>query len=244
MPINSVAGPLAWSDAIRAHMRLSIAAICAAAPFAVAAPEGLGFTSQVTPSLITAYTRQFGVNARQRLASWVDFARGQKTLPQITQRLAAAGTDIDALRAVNAFFNRIPWLADFAHWGAEEYWATPAELSASNGGDCEDYSIAKYFLLKELGVPIERLRITYVKAVTINQAHMVLAYYTSPGADPLILDNLERDVRPASERSDLVPVYSFNDDDIVLVRDAQKASSFQIRAWRELLQKLEAEARL
>ena len=115
---------------------------------------------------------------------------------------------------------------------------------ASNGGDCEDYSIAKYFLLKEFGVPVERLRITYVKAVKLNQAHMVLAYYAAPGSEPLILDNLEDRVRPASDRSDLVPVYSFNDDDVVLVRDSRKSNPLQIRAWRDLLQKLEAEARL
>jgi predicted transglutaminase-like cysteine proteinase len=117
-------------------------------------------------------------------------------------------------------------------------------MSASNGGDCEDYVIAKYFLLKELGIPVERLRITYVKAISINQAHMVLAYYPSPGADPLILDNLEDGVRPASERDDLVPVYSFNDEDIVVVRDALKYNPLQIRAWSDLQKKLQAETRI
>ena len=121
---------------------------------------------------------------------------------------------------------------------------TPAEMSASNGGDCEDYAISKYFLLKELGVPVERLRITYVKAISINQPHMVLAYYPSPGAEPLILDNLEDGVRPASERKDLVPVYSFNDEDDVIARDARKSNPLQIRAWHDLQKRLEAEARL
>ncbi len=225
--------------------RLFLIAFASVAVIATAAIGTLGFTTQVTQNLIAAYTKQFGGAARQRLESWVAFGRSQKVSPRVARLIeSAAGPDIDALRLVNEFFNRIPWLTDIAHWGVEDYWATPAEMSASNGGDCEDFSIAKYFLLKELGVPIERLRVTYVKAVKINQAHMVLAYYASPGADPLILDNLETEVRPASQRSDLVPVYSFNDDDVVIVRDARKASSMQIRAWRDLIDKLQTESRL
>ena len=94
-------------------------------------------------------------------------------------------------------------------------------------------------------MPIQRLRITYVKAVRLNQAHMVLAYYPEPNAVPLILDNLEDGVKPASERDDLVPVYSFNDEDVLIVRkgqrDASAGSSSQIRLWRALLDKLEKE---
>jgi predicted transglutaminase-like cysteine proteinase len=217
---------------------------CAIAGLAAAASAELGFTSQVTQGLIGSYTRQFGSAARERMGSWVDFARAQKSAPRVARLLQSAGAELEALQTANSFFNRIPFLTDAEHWSAEDYWATPAETVASNGGDCEDYSIAKYFLLKEFGVPIERLRITYVKAVKLNQAHMVLAYYAAPGAEPLILDNLEDRVRPASDRSDLVPVYSFNDEDVVLVRDAKKTNPLQIRAWRDLLQKLEAEARL
>ncbi len=217
---------------------------CILAGDAVSLPAGLGFTTQVTPGLVGAYVRQFGNAARERLGSWVDFARIEKAAPRVARLLEPGGAEGGALQSVNAHFNRLPFLTDAAHWGIEDYWATPAEMSASNGGDCEDYSIAKYFLLKELGVPIERLRITYVKALKINQAHMVLAYYPSPEAEPLILDNLEGGVRRASERPDLQPVYSFNDEDVVIVRDARKANPLQIRAWRALIEKLEAEAQL
>ena len=77
---------------------------------------------------------------------------------------------------------------------------------------------------------------------------MVPACYPAPGAEPLILDNLDDRVRPASERSDLVPVYSFNDEDLLLARpnrpDASAGSALQIRSWRNLLDKLEKELRL
>jgi hypothetical protein len=51
-------------------------------------------------------------------------------------------------------------------------------------------------------------------------------------------------VRPASQRTDLVPVYSFNDDDVVMVQGNQKSSSLQIRAWQGVIERLEREARL
>lgn len=224
--------------------RALVAALCVVAGLAAAGVSDLGFTTQVTPGLIGSYGRLFGSAVRERIAAWVEFGRGQKSAPRMAGLLGASGAELEALQVVNSYFNRIPFLADAVHWSAEDYWATPAEMVASNGGDCEDYSIAKYFLLKEAGVPIERLRITYVKALKLNQAHMVLAYYSAPGSEPLILDNLEDRVRPASDRPDLVPVYSFNDDDVVLVRDSRKANPRQIRAWRDLLAKLEAETRL
>jgi len=225
----------------RAHVILA----CALAGLAMAAAGELGFTSQVTSGAIASYSRQFGSAARERIGRWVGFARTEKSASRVTRLLqSAAGGELEALQSANSFFNRIPFISDTEHWSAEDYWATPAETVASNGGDCEDYSIAKYFLLKEFGVPVERLRITYVKALKLNQAHMVLAYYAAPGSEPLILDNLEDRVRPASDRSDLVQVYSFNDDDVILVRDSKKSNPLQISAWRDLLQKLEAEARL
>ena len=139
--------------------------------------------------------------------------------------------------------NRIAFVDDAVHWGEEDYWATPAESVGSNGADCEDFSIAKYFLLKELGVPIARLRLTYVKSVKLNQAHMVLAYYARPDAEPLVLDNLEDRVRPASQRPDLMPVYSFNDEEVWVEMRGRSGSPQQIRNWSALIERLERERR-
>ena len=218
----------------------SLALFAFALSTVLAATQGLGFSRSVTPGLVAHYAARFGPDGRARIGSWREFVRANASARQ-----ERAGSEQELLASVNVFFNRLPFVADVAHWGAEDYWASPAESVASNGADCEDFSIAKYFALKELGVPIGRLRITYVKAVRLNQAHMVLAYYPAPGAVPLILDNLENAVRPASERADLIPVYSFNDDDLVLVRQGQAGASAgsasQIRLWRALLDKLERE---
>jgi len=219
-----------------------IALVAIAASVVLAATQGLGFSRSVTPGLMEHYAAKFGPDSRMRLGRWQEFVRAVAA-----EQRQRTGNDLELLGAVNLYFNRLPFVADLAHWGVEDYWASPAEAVASNGADCEDFSIAKYFALKELGVPIERLRITYVKAVRLNQAHMVLAYYPAPGAVPLILDNLEDEVRPAAERADLIPVYSFNDEDVILVRQGQagasSGSSSQIRLWRGLLDKLENELR-
>jgi predicted transglutaminase-like cysteine proteinase len=191
-----------------------------------------GSTVNVSERLVAQLTARFGPEARPRIAAWQQFAR---------ERRAATQPEPALLASVNAFFNRMPFVSDIAHWGNDDYWATPAEALASNGADCEDYSVSKYLLLKELGVPISKLRITYVTSTRLREPHMVLAYYATPDADPLVLDNLEATVRPASQRPDLTPVYSFNDDE-VFVR-GKTGSPLQIRKWRELLEKLEREAR-
>ena len=196
--------------------------------------EGLGYTTSVSERLTERLASRFGTRTRERIGGWKSFA-------------AASGTPHAfpaGLPAVNAFFNRVPFIDDLPHWGREDYWATPSEMMASNGADCEDFSIAKYFMLRELGVPARQLRITYVTSTRLTQPHMVLAYYATPDAEPLILDNLEVQVLPASRRPDLTPVYSFNDDEIWLPQRGSAGSATQIRKWRALLENLEQEARL
>jgi predicted transglutaminase-like cysteine proteinase len=194
----------------------------------------LGFSSAVSERLMDAYTRRFGPAAKARLEAWKRYA---------VQHRGAAFPVEDLLLDVNRTLNRIRFVDDMAHWGEADYWATPAESVASNGGDCEDFAIAKYFLLKELGIPIARLRMTYVKATRLNQAHMVLAYYPRPDAEPLVLDNLEDAVRPASQRTDLIPVYSFNDEEVWIETRGRSGSPTQIRNWNLLMERLERELR-
>ena len=217
-----------------------VAGVALASVLCFAAVE-LGFSTTVTPGLIANLINRFGNSAKQRVGAWTDFVQKQRGTK--AQR-PLPDSESAPLTAVNAFVNAVPFFEDQQHWGQLDYWATPAETYGSHGGDCEDFAIAKYFLLKELGVPVERLRITYVRAIKLNQPHMVLAYYASPGSEPLILDNLERGIRPASARTDLVPVFSFNDEDVVIIQGNRKGSSSQIRAWQGLIDRLERESTL
>lgn len=166
--------------------------------------------------------------ARQRFEEWQALIADSQDLPEK-----------DKLEAVNKFFNsNVQFIDDIMLWGKEDYWATPVEMLAIGAGDCEDYSIAKYFTLKALGVNEDKLRITYVKAVEIGQAHMVLTYYETNRAVPLVLDNLITDIEPASRRGDLVPVYSFNGAGLWLAKsrgEGQRVGdSSRLSLWQDL----------
>ena len=159
---------------------------------------------------------------------------------------AAALDEEGQLAAVNGFFNRrIVFREDIQAWGQADHWASPLEALDKGYGDCEDYAIAKYFSLVALGVPVQRLRLVYVRAQvgSDSQAHMVLAYYAQPGAEPQILDNLVTSVRPASRRPDLTPVFSFNGEGLWQGVGTQSAGDPQARLsrWREVLAKARAE---
>ena len=170
--------------------------------------------------------------AKGRIEAWDELIRASEGLPENEQ-----------LAAVNRFFNRqYRFSDDIRNWRQNDYWATPVEALVKGAGDCEDYSIAKYFTLRRLGIPSEKLRITYVKALNYNQAHMVLAYYASPTAEPLVLDNLINDIRPASQRNDLLPVYAFNAEGLYLPgSNTRKSDSKKLSRWQDILKKMRAE---
>ncbi|MGQ8365245.1 transglutaminase-like cysteine peptidase [Glaciecola sp. 1036] len=130
-----------------------------------------------------------------------------------------AATIEDKLFEVNRFFNKVNFVDDFSHWGQQDYWATPIEFLGTYAGDCEDFAIAKYFTLVSMGVPKEKLRLMYVTATRpVRQPHMVLAYYDKANSIPLVLDNINKQILPASKRRDLIPIYSFNGDGLWLAK--------------------------
>jgi len=124
----------------------------------------------------------------------------------------------EQMKAVNDFFNQLLFTDDTVVWRKEDYWATPVEFLGEGAGDCEDFTIAKYYTLVEMGFPAKKLRLMYVKAVTLNQHHMVLTYYKRRGAQPLVMDNIDPVIKPARKRKDLLPVYSFNADNLWLAK--------------------------
>ncbi len=162
---------------------------------------------------------------------------------------AQAQGDIARLQAINDFFNRrIVFRDDLEVWGQIDYWASPFEMLGKGAGDCEDFALAKYFSLRAVGVAANKLRLVYVRAQLGGpggpvQAHMVLAYYAQPESEPLIVDNLISELRPASRRPDLTPVFSFNADGLWQGTGAQPAGDplARLSRWRDVLAKARAE---
>jgi predicted transglutaminase-like cysteine proteinase len=175
----------------------------------LAVGESYEFT--LTESQLTAVEAKYGQPARKRMATWMELMSGNKQK-----------SDQEKLALVNDFFNQILWVSDLQHWGVPDYWETPIEMLGKGAGDCEDFAISKYFTLLALGVPVDKLKITYVKARNAgpeNAAHMVLTYYSSPAAMPVVLDNLIGEIKPADKRPDLTPVYSFNGEGLWLAKE-------------------------
>jgi predicted transglutaminase-like cysteine proteinase len=149
--------------------------------------------------------------------------------------------------AINEFYNRrLLYRDDMEIWGETDYWASPLESLGRGMGDCEDFAIAKYFTLTAMGVQHRQLRLVYVRATLGGpggpvQPHMVLAYYPQPSAEPLVLDNLITELRPASRRPDLSPVFSFNAEGLwegvgaVSVQGAGPGE--RLSRWRDALTK-------
>ncbi len=175
---------------------------------------------------IDAVSATYGPRAGKRVSTWrAEMSR----YSNLSER--------DQLTQVNRFFNQLYFVDDIKLWGKKDYWATPLEFLGSNAGDCEDFTIAKYFSLLELGVSDKKLRLVYVKAITLNQFHMVLAYYSTPNAEPLILDNINGEIKPASTRRDLLPIYSFNGKNLWLMKtkNGQLAGdSSRLSLWNDL----------
>ncbi len=179
---------------------------------------------------------RYGVAARQQIEEW--------------QALLLSARDLDErekLEEVNDFFNlRLRFTDDLELWQLPDYWATPLETLGRGAGDCEDFSIAKYMTLKALGVDPARMRLIYVRArvggpaSSVIQAHMVVGYYPSPTDEPLVLDNLIGEIRPASRRPDLFPVFSFNGEGL-WVGGAERSSADpteRLSRWRDLLARM------
>lgn len=195
------------------------------------APIITGESFHLSPEFLNKAELKYGKDARALLIAWEEI---------ITRN--SGRSDQEKLKLVNDFFNQMEFVDDITHWGQKDYWATPVEFLGTRGGDCEDFSIAKYFTLKAMGVEEEKLNLTYVQALNYKVHHMVLTYYTTPDAEPLVLDNLVGEIKSGSQRTDLIPIYSFNGTGLWLAKQRGRGnlagSSSRLQRWQDLIQRM------
>ncbi|MCD4758089.1 MAG: transglutaminase-like cysteine peptidase [Arcobacteraceae bacterium] len=179
--------------------------------------------------------KKYGVKAKKRVLLWdqmLQSAKGKNTL--------------EKLKIVNDFFNQITYKRDSVHWKQNDYWASPFEFLGTGAGDCEDYAIAKYFALRQLGIPDEKLKITYVTLKRSNtkfeEAHMVLNYYHKTNKPPIVLDNINKKLKLATARTDLSPVYSFNAAGLWKAQNKGRtevsAGSNNLKNWKSMMERI------
>lgn len=188
----------------------------------------------VSERLIQRIERENGPQAAARVSHWFALIEQGKS-----------ASDPERLRLANNFFNDARFTTDMEVWQQQDYWATPIEFLIKDAGDCEEFAIAKYFTLSRMGIAEDALRITYVRAQTLHQPHMALAWYPALDAEPLILDNLEPRILPAGERPDLTPVYSFNGTDLWLANSRREqvhsGDAATLSHWQQLRERLARE---
>jgi predicted transglutaminase-like cysteine proteinase len=114
----------------------------------------------------------------------------------------------EQLVAVNNYMNARPYVADDKNWGIEDYWATPGEFLVRSG-DCEDFAVAKFLSLKQLGWTDDELRIAAVKDRKLGVGHAVLVAYF--GGKVWLLDNQLEHVTDLDTVRHYEPVYSINE---------------------------------
>lgn len=186
-----------------------------------------------SPTFFEDVQQRYGEDAVSRFTSWRDL---------IVE--GSSESDWDRIHLANQFFNRqVAYRSDQEHWGKTDYWATPVETLGTGAGDCEDYALAKYFTLRAMGVADDKLRLMYVRALSINEPHMVLVYFETPEAMPYVLDNMVNDIQLAQYRTDLRPIYSFNASGLWLAKanglGRRVKDSRGISNWTAVLEKIE-----
>jgi predicted transglutaminase-like cysteine proteinase len=198
------------------------------------AANDTGAPATPAPARKDEWTRPQGTDAKVHLFGTVEFRSKLKEMPQwdrvIAEERKKPGLDhpvglaaswpevrtklkgqklLEQLNSVNRFFNRYPYRLDEEIYGVRDYWATPAEFM-KNSGDCEDYSIIKYYALKQLGVDPDSMRIVVLTDVIRNLAHADVAVYYE--GDAYVLDNLSNLVLPHTRLTHYRPQFSVNEN--------------------------------
>lgn len=109
------------------------------------------------------------------------------------------------LKYVNNYFNQFTHMKDIKLWKKAEYWASYKEFLSVGAGDNEDFAIAKYFTLINMGVPKEKLKISFIRVSNKNSSrnHIVLLYYHKKSSVPVVLDNTTPKLLLLSKRVDV-----------------------------------------
>lgn len=141
---------------------------------------------------------------------------------------------IRKLSHINAFYNKIMPVLDQTQYKIGDHWATRKEFLIQGKGDCEDYVIAKYFTLIELGFETKDFSLLQVEYK--KQLHLVLTYKNNK--EKMVLDNINKKILNINERKDLKALYEIQSLDLKAYKN-KKITHLLAFKWNELLQRLE-----
>jgi predicted transglutaminase-like cysteine proteinase len=204
------------------YLMLLMCLIISSNSSAMSAP--LGEVSQTHPSpaaMFEKWRTMLDRHASTKAASCDGESNG--CLPSdVLSRLYKLRSDsqMEQLKSVNKLVNRVRYRSDKRQYGTNDYWASPAEFFANGKGDCEDYSIAKYFALRELGFATQDMRLIIAKDSKINEYHAVLS--VNVDGQFYILDNRTSGIKIDVNVPSLKPIYALNENQWWLYQNALK----------------------
>lgn len=131
---------------------------------------------------------------------------------------------MEVLEETNTLVNKKPYARELI-----DHWKTPLEFVKSKTADCEDYAITKYMILRKLGYK-PMLMYCFIK----REAHMVCI------VSGFVLDNTTDEIKSLDQRKDLIEVYRFSHDCLV-VGDHIEYGNPNIKLWNEMLDRMKGE---
>lgn len=188
MRIRAILSPRAWV--------LLLASATASANYDFDAPDDFLASASLWPAWAQNLERHAAdSDAIRRCVVDESACSGKlKSLRPILIKGAALDRDRQ-LRLVNRYINKRRYKRDrretslSAAPGGEavlkNHWATLLEF-LRRGGDCEDYAVAKYFLLRELGFPAQDMRVLVTWEKSARDYHAVLAVRRENGSSWLL----------------------------------------------------------
>jgi predicted transglutaminase-like cysteine proteinase len=188
------------------------------------APEVFGYTPVPVPPQpdLAPYTKWTNMVRRlKEQKGWEDedcttvFANcPQREWKKVLARAKSAEPRYQ-LDDVNRFLNRFDYVLDTVNWGGVDYWETPKEFFMK-GGECKDFSIAKYFTLRILGWAPDKLWMIILQDMNLNVTHAVLAAKLEDKT--MILDNQVADMVDQSRIHHYRPIFGLSEAGWVIYR--------------------------
>lgn len=129
---------------------------------------------------------------------------------------AAAREGHERLDEVNRQVNgAIRYAGDLAQHSVADRWSAPLDTFAAGRGDCEDYAIAKYVILRDAGMPASDLRLLLVRDRLARDDHAVLAARLE--GRWLILDNRFSAIPEDSRMYNFTPLFALDEEGVKLM---------------------------
>lgn len=138
----------------------------------------------------------------------VDGECAEHSWPDMIANWPISGVSVTTLGSVNQQINQNHYVLDSINWGKPDFWASSLQFLIRNG-DCEDYAIAKYMALKQIGFPAKDMRLVILQDENLGILHSVLDVFLK--GTHYILDNQIDALVTDQDIIHYNPIYSINE---------------------------------